>query len=1130
MSSETLGFWDGVRTYTNAWMHRNDEINDIEIFEGRLILHIGDKAFKEGAGDGPRKVAEFASNLLYVSGGGLGGGAVASLASGHPVFKVLGGLIGAAKGEYDYEKKVKPLIEEYFPNQENLLKRQYLGAINAASELAENVLFNNQLSDEEKVDQLKSYSEHCSMLSTQFEKSYPIVAKALIDSKENLDYEISKLSEYLSVEKSGPTPGPDSKRAKISNLIDQFEFPKSPSPPNPDSPPNPKAPPRPKGLGSKKVTRVIKPNPKGEKEAQKLLDGHGVKYSTLSKKTQFFLSEMATHYRQERRLMSPEEAFEFLGNASTLTAMIGQFSGKNEIVKIGQYGGKVIEEMKNIGKLSKELISAPLGLATLNPVMGIATAVLSVASLFRKRKQENALDPIKQELQAISGKIEALHRDMLQGFNMLAMGQMHIYKELVSGFNHLNKLITYYHHETVVPMMICFERMEERLILLQQELSARFNISDLRGFDIIVDSVEKANSSLYEEKDREQVIRDLKRLRLSELEYWIQKEAKSAHFNGHFYFHLTQTSSVKNAHLLVMNTLMHDGNPEQISYFIAFLGKIAQQLIPSHDFSSLELTQLINPDIWTKGVHAYIILREKFHDYDISYDIQNLIFQDILNMGSDYLKFIKALQGNQRVLFNKLLEIHKSNILQLKEKVTSKVVTEYTDDKLKLLNREEIKKQLEYSYDEGQIRKYVNNVVVTPILQHCEMYKSFIKTEMQTIEAKWSENLSHLIDKMTQGVTRIEDLYPYFDRPSCPFARHKKGTAKGESYLEVYHAICHFSHFEDYGFKISLSLRNLFDQDEALRRTIPNIYYLAEGLGIGHFEISFITHYVNNNSNFVDAAHTELNGGAFYNYKYEFQVSFVFDGGDHGRIKICDFDCHTDQIPISQTVREGAKVCLTNRQRMNILGPHGHPTPPLEYWILGVCNNKLNTFHQVRYFHKANRITRGTISTQLEQNLRQAIDVKMNEIRSNHNVHFEEKHKKVSLNNEFDKINFSRNLILSYMYLLGFDQRYIEEAKDLFSSQTLEESSKDEQSDLQNELLSLFQIDQEKVFSKRKIKENMDKIVLNRFLEANQQAIQKLQKLTATTNIEALIGYQVNEVQLIVEMINAFSVLSPDAT
>ena len=312
-----------------------------------------------------------------------------------------------------------------------------------------------------------------------------------------------------------------------------------------------------------------------------------------------------------------------------------------------------------------------------------------------------------------------------------------------------------------------------------------------------------------------------------------------------------------------------------------------------------------------------------------------------------------------------------------------------------------------------------------PVLNFLDGFKTTLKAQIDKDEQNFNSNFTRLIQEITNGKT-CDELVPMFQRPICAIARPKAKNAGGESNLDTWHIPLKNppTPCESNGFKIPLLLGSLFDNSADLKKTIPQILYLAELIGIGHFEISATAKYVNNNSSFT-GSHTALNKFSYYhNNNFKFEVFFVTTQ----RTKICEFDCHTDQLPVNQLTELG-QICDIGGKRTAALS---RMVPVEEFWSVGSVLTKLVCLGQVPKFTRANGISK-TLANEIQYlaAVKQNVQARITEIKLMHQAFLQAPVNRGNLANEAIATDASLNLIVAFMQVCGFDHEAIARVRQL---------------------------------------------------------------------------------------------------
>ena len=298
---------------------------------------------------------------------------------------------------------------------------------------------------------------------------------------------------------------------------------------------------------------------------------------------------------------------------------------------------------------------------------------------------------------------------------------------------------------------------------------------------------------------------------------------------------------------------------------------------------------------------------------------------------------------------------------------------------LHLRDRETVKSKVEYAYDKNFITGNLPTLGQN-FLPEFDNYGLFIESEVSRMNEHFYSAYEKLMVMLFQNKS-LDEIATAFDRPFCTFARHKKNCAPGESdHLECWHNPQHFSRFEDYGFKIPMSLRLLFERDLSLCASVPKLFYLAELLGLGTFEIICTGHRPPRSGHmYSESAYKEFGlTGNFILYDRDYKFDLFFNG-----VRICEFHCYANQVLFAQMLSVMNLYKQLSARASQITYP-GNARDPFEYWALANVLLKFNVFHQVKCFYSVDSLTKHLSSAQqakLEDELSRAIEVKLNELR-----------------------------------------------------------------------------------------------------------------------------------------------------
>lgn len=1015
-------------------------------------------------------------------------------------------------------------------------------------------------------------------------------------------------------------------------------------------------------------------------QVDKFVKNYGINPEHLNQQTKSMIFNLGRRYENARmqQQLNVQQSFQFLGDTFNCISMIGSMTGNNKLAQIAGIGGNVIGLMQKLSALPGAIMQAPTALAALSPVMGIATALFSIVGLFRRKKSGNPFAPIMKQLQAISEQIAAIHRDMIQGFNMLAQGQQKIYTTMLQRFQRLEILIQEENFNLGQTLSQGFSRLDNFLSLVHSDLSSQINYLYLQKFNELCGLIENAISPDKSIESRKALLTMIQDKEVVLFENWILEESTSGMLNGERFVNFLREKRIENPEILINNKLISETGIH-LEYFIGYLGCIVAHLLKdpvtvesvnnadnqkipglifqeikgdghclynavalylgkdqqtlrnevanylethlnelrefitlptgstieqyiqsiragrewaahveiqilmrvlnrpivvvgsdnkirnrddiaqyasepifvwyngsthynallkaqdcslndvmqfltedhnhSNEQQSLSISELnqnlINPLFWLEGIKLYVELRRNLSELTIEHDKDNKRLNQMRQLAIKYVKFIEALQKNSKQLFEKLLSFH-HNCLALIHDKANKLFLDNLLKRNSLQERDHFKSLLHFNYEEKFIKESINAELHGQVLQQFKSYGEYLKQEIQKVEQSYVGRIQLLLKHIIENKS-FDQMVDLFQGPLCPFARHKAGTGRGQSYLEVYHHPEHFSHFEDYGFKIPVCLASLFEKDAALKAAIPKICFMAETLGLGHFEISFIAHY-KNNGKYLDEEHKILNESeAFYNYHYKFELNFVHYG--QTTHKICEFDCNAEQIPVTEPIMMSARIAkiLRKHARAVHIGIPGHTIPQrFEYWALANINTKLSVFNQMRYLCKVDNVNKSITDQQqkiLINDITVQLNKKLDELKLSYYQFLRHPLQLTQLTDEFDQLNSNRNLILAFMYLSGFSQQSIAKAKELWRSTTYIQHL------AINQQLTLEPLQNILIENSSPPENNT---LLNIINDSNNQAEHELMKIITNNNPKVVSkGFKVAEIEMMLHLLDS---------
>ena len=772
-----------------------------------------------------------------------------------------------------------------------------------------------------------------------------------------------------------------------------------------------------------------RPPEEQEFEFLQFLNAYGLTPEDVSREEKKAIIALGDTYveKKENNNWLDKIPFTFLEQAAGNLVVIATQTGNPRLYRAAVRMERGIDILHQCVLLPGAVAAAgPTLWAVCTPMMALGMAIFSFVSLFGQQSDPNQLQPIMDMLGQLSDKIDALHEELILAKTEILAGQQLILTTMIDQFRHVAKLIQYEHAQLGVAMTLNFERMDQFLSLIHFDLSSMVRQTYTLNFEQIMVMLSAALESPPPPEQRKTLM-DWRLTHIAIFEDWIINKSRSGLLNGSHYvqFLVEHQMDLPKAQMLINRRLINENI--HLECMVGYLGQIAVALMGK----PLKLTgpdagSLPNPTFWLKGATTYLLLRRTLSHLEIEHDQTFQKFGKIKKNGLTYVDFIKGLKVNRSALFAQLMRGYATCVSALNQnlKVDFGVDLLVKNLGFALEERGFFKAATICQYDGEIIKKSITNASLhAPILNFLSTYQSSLRGQVGQMQQRFTSQFSTLIEGLLNDLG-IDQLSANLVAPLCPIARHKTDTAKGESYLEVYHAIAHFSRFEDYGFKIPLLLSNLFANASELKNQIPKILYLAEMLGLGNIEITMSARYVNDKANFP-ASHASLNQREYGNYKFIFELFFVTTQ----RIKFCEFDCHSDQLALSNH-SEVAAIVTSNWGSM--AKNHTKPKPPFDYWFLASVNRKLCAMNHIPKFANVARFNKIITASQeqlLLADLGRKIEAKKRELQSLYQVFIQNPLNQSIQGDPSEASEASINLALSFMHLCGFDPDAIQKIR-----------------------------------------------------------------------------------------------------
>lgn len=750
-----------------------------------------------------------------------------------------------------------------------------------------------------------------------------------------------------------------------------------------------------------------------EDEFQQYLKNHGLSANDVNEEEKKAIIEFANTYAAanvDQRLTFREfvDIFEW-GNEKLM--IVAQATNNRKLMFAAQLGHHGLEVAKMTSQLPGALMNAPTLFAAFNPLFAVGMAIFSFTNLFRSQPQANMLQPVLDQLRQIANQIDAMHREMTQGFNLLLAGQENLLNQMIENFRHLEHVIRQEHERLGFAILKDLGGLRQYLNLIHHDLGAQLQEFYIQSYqDLRVDIDHALTFGISFEEQRRRLNHLVDTPNLARFENWLINRSGSDMLNGYRYVHYLEGHMSNSVAQKLVNSMLVNQNAH-LECLIGYLGELARGILGNEAFANNPVDVLCNPTFWLKGADVYLKVSRALDRLGI---VHNSKLNAIKAKGDKYLEFIKTLKLQSGPLFGELIRRHARSQIELRDQARTNFSTQLLGQGFNLATRPTYAATTSYQCNAVKISEVVGNADLNhDILSRFQAYKDLLDTETQNIQTRFSASFAQMLEGLLNGRTPVE-LAANLDRPLVPIARHKTHTGRHDSHLDMNNDHHFFVGFEQFNFSLPLLLTSLFNGSAALRNAIPNSFYLAELLNIGGFEISLTGKYVRGSNTFI-GTHAPLNQlRGCHNYEFKFEIYFV----TNVRTKILEFDCHTEQLPVN----EFADIVGTfDKVAQRALALHVEPYD--RYAFVNGINAKLAALHHIPKFTEVNRLAVTLVNpAQVLASLNQSIQVQLNQIQTANQAFLHSPINQAALNEQVDSMNSSHNLILAFMKLCGFNQ------------------------------------------------------------------------------------------------------------
>lgn len=519
--------------------------------------------------------------------------------------------------------------------------------------------------------------------------------------------------------------------------------------------------------------------------------------------------------------------------------------------------------------------AAPVGLAALTPVSAIVMGGLTLFKLFRSRRNAGSpLQAIAGQLMQLSEQIRQLHFMMQENFTQVFANQRQILDAIVFGVEHLAKLIDRRIDDVIAPVMYTLSGIDNRLIatysiLFQQSLA--ISLHDLEEAVQFSERIIEENPSFNQDLF----------LRFFEMankfELWLIRRACEPIYTGR----IGLEAGVDALEMMPAQI------GEDSQYYFGLLGYLAarvQVLLGDDEFpEEIDTSMIMNPEIWMSTLNAYLNVRDYLSSKQGPIDVDQTALRSILMVAQNTHRFLTFLQQST-LLYEGLFERYRNCIEEVRSVVGDVVAQSALEDVMEHLQDQNQQALFAIDVEKFAIISPAKQAEIAPVY---DQYKVLLDTQRQ-VAAEFITDRLHWVGKLINDRASFEAAVTALTDETVP--ETLVSAAIAERFDAPLNCFAVIGKATITGYTIPFFVRPLLAQID-----IPPLYYLAESMGVLHFDLTYEWH-----SN--PSARTA--GMRMANDEYRYSVTVVAVT-QTAREVICTFDCtgslldHDDTRPIA---------------------------------------------------------------------------------------------------------------------------------------------------------------------------------------------------------------------------------------
>lgn len=522
-----------------------------------------------------------------------------------------------------------------------------------------------------------------------------------------------------------------------------------------------------------------------------------------------------------------------LMSAAGFMGALGQFTGNEDLCRISA----IAEAGVHIASCLTAL-QGPLTLASLNPIAGIGIAVLSVAGMFRKRKNFDSNQALLQAIQFLASQLQTLRQEMHERFDRVENQLFEIYKSIIIGFCDI-------------------QRDQNKILTLlddikQEIVSGKIEMRELIGS--LSEKIRSIHTMQYTQGRREKIERFYKQNNkatgihvLSASEF---KELYNEFTTDILTLHKDDSLLVGDRSLTLNKMVTCFEADENNPFMAQFHIKSLLDIVPLEDEKGIP--KLVNPTIWSWQVMGLMELIKRFYPQEEKYSISKTelkVIEQIAQLGEETLAFTKKCRDPEFLQLwidryqkaGDALQTQLEHFVQEEEIVISRELDKLYSERMeypelrdnKMITREYAKsifdifqkQQIDINYQVApywftgensnnhykwgkKVERYENPTTDPRVKYRADLYVEARKKTMSSMQARYTQQMKSL-----QGMPHGQ--FKYFSVPEIK---------------------SHIHYFFAFPVKHTDPILPL---PEHYKTTIPKTLQLAEWLGIGHIQYQY---------------------------------------------------------------------------------------------------------------------------------------------------------------------------------------------------------------------------------------------------------------------------------------------------